>query len=1320
MNEQSLPYNIKTEPKIHSKKIKNKSNSLKKHQNQSKNSARNIKSNLSISKSDKTIMSNLLCSPKSYKLNTKKFMPKECEIQCPEFHDDIFYSKEEDEELGKGLKTIGKELKQKIIGMQAGIKNDAKNFPKKFVRHHSSKNLTRIIKSLAECEQLKNKETKKNDKTFTITPKNNIKYRKLQKIKNIFDSMDEEEVIDDLNEGNIILEINGKFIFIFDSLILFSSLFSFFYVPISIANSDCFCMGENSFIKNIQLLIEIFYFLDIVISFFREYYDYEYKLNKNNKKIAIHYLKTNFKYDLIEAIPFNSINQILCSQYDKYKPDGDYCLYNGISGKFIVLKLMNCLKIMKTKKSMSKRTNMAKYKLFESVSESSWGKYIKISIFVLVCFLTLNMFVCFHIFIGKHSHPNWILLTKQQHASFSSLYISSLYFLIETFTTVGYGDIYCSCLTEYIFQIILLSIGVVTYSFIITIIGNYVNNESQAQIKHDQQLTLLEEIRIEYPQMPFNLYRKIHQHLESLSHQQKKCDFNILVNSLPYSIKNLVLFKVYDKHINNFHFFKDCENSDFISKILQSFIPVFSKKHAFIIHEDEIVENIVFVKEGSLSLKAAINLNHPEESIRKILYEKFSDIPDIPNAFEHRHSIEMDCNISFKNDFQFSIINKNTASIISSKQEAIIEQEIGKLDMGCEEDDDIENDHYIFLKILNISKNDNYGMIYMFLNKPSPLSLRVRSKRAEIFLLRKQDSYKIAKAYPNIWKKQFKNSYYNIISIKQLTFKILNNYCSLHGLTIKKIQMKETGKIALSKIQEIIQKVQTQCETKKDEIKLLTRKKKSSSKLCVKPRKFKTSLYNIKKSHKIIRNILLNKTSSLKLNIYNDKQLQKKKSKFDVTKLSESPLKRKIVKSKSFESDGKKSNSSSENDVNFIKVDNKKIEDIKNDKNKNEKEIFSVKIGNEKNEKEEKLNNKNNNLENSENFFEEIKTKIKKIKTKKHTKKNKKEYYKLLSMKLAENLNKLLEAFNQIYKNKINNINNINNSPIISTINTYLKLPDSINVEKTIKKFSLITVDNSFSPDKLSISKIVSFNFESSYKNINEISNGEYILNKSLQYRTQKFIRSFNNNLTKINYIKNNSFDDSNSNSGKKSFSVKAIKSGISKNINLNLLKHKNIIKEISADKRKLTNKSYIRFNNFHKKNNLNEENRIINKLQTIDDQNSNKIKANISDKNSNNVAKNSNSEIEYEFSNEIIKEKYSKISEVFGETKESKKEINSKKKNYFIELFNIQNKDSMKIDDKSIDDMIKKSLEKNNNIIKGFGAKKGWNFPWSKSCNIY
>ena len=131
-----------------------------------------------------------------------------------------------------------------------------------------------------------------------------------------------------------------------------------------------------------------------------------------------------------------------------------------------------------------------------------------------------------------------------QDKPFIKIYIASLYGIIETLTTVGYGDVVCDSFTEIIFQIILLSIGIVAYSFIITIIGNYINNESKAEIKHSKYITMLEEIRIEFPEMPFKLYNKIKQHFKSVLNQQKKIDLNILINSLPYSIKNMILFKI--------------------------------------------------------------------------------------------------------------------------------------------------------------------------------------------------------------------------------------------------------------------------------------------------------------------------------------------------------------------------------------------------------------------------------------------------------------------------------------------------------------------------------------------------------------------------------------------------------------------------------------------------------------------------------------------------------------------------------------------------------------------------------------------------------
>ena len=64
----------------------------------------------------------------------------------------------------------------------------------------------------------------------------------------------------------------------------------------------------------------------------------------------------------------------------------------------------------------------------------------------------------------------------------------------------------------------------------------------------------------------------------------------------------------------------------------------------------------------------------------------------------------------------------------------------------------------------------------MFLDRPSPLSLRVKSKRVDLFLLRKKDASNIKKDYPNIWKRINDKSMHNMKSIKALTKKVINRF----------------------------------------------------------------------------------------------------------------------------------------------------------------------------------------------------------------------------------------------------------------------------------------------------------------------------------------------------------------------------------------------------------------------------------------------------------------------------------------------------------------------------------------------------------------
>ena len=70
----------------------------------------------------------------------------------------------------------------------------------------------------------------------------------------------------------------------------------------------------------------------------------------------------------------------------------------------------------------------------------------------------------------------------------------------------------------------------------------------------------------------------------------------------------------------------------------------------------------------------------------------------------------------------------------------------------------------------------------MFLRRPSPLSLKVRSKFAELYLLPKKEVFTIAKSFSNIWRKIHKNDFHNMVSIKHQTFNILNKYIEINGI----------------------------------------------------------------------------------------------------------------------------------------------------------------------------------------------------------------------------------------------------------------------------------------------------------------------------------------------------------------------------------------------------------------------------------------------------------------------------------------------------------------------------------------------------------
>ena len=1037
-------------------------------------------------------------------------------------------------------KQIEKKIQNKLLNISVKLMEDFK-FDSFESKQQQSKitqikseylgSITPKVKKISNNKLRKSKSSNKSHNLSFFKDIINEKYRRIKRNRILYDSFGEDESDRDLNNGNLGLNPKSIFIDIYDIFLILSTGFCLFYMPYRLAKTKMVINNNEYFILLMIDFSEIIFIVDLIFGFFRWYYNNEYKLVSNIYMIFSNYFYGDFLFDLIMAIPYYTI-----FRFQKMDKIGYNTLYNE---DHYLLKILICFKAFKIFKLNKSKNNRVTFFFNRKFAKSYYLERIyQISNFILIICAIFNLIICFHIYMAELSYPNWIVSSNLQEKSFIEIYLSSLYFIIATMTSVGYGDIVCISFAETCFQIVLLSIGLVTYSWIISTVGDYIKNKSRASISYNRDMTKLEEIRVSYPNMPYKLYNKIQQHFQRMLTQNKKYEYNILVNSLPYYLQNSVLFQIHKNEINNFNFFKNCDNSDFILKVLTHFIPIFSKRNIVLVGEGEFFENIFFVKYGRLSLEAIIDLDNLKISIEKYLkyrfeeIEKIDDIIDQENSFQKSKVITQSFvkNENSKPNKLFTIINKQFENMedISYLHESDIEQEIGKCDFQTE-NQDLYKGNIQYIHVLDLLKNEYFGEILMFLNIPNPLSLRVKSKRAELYVLRKKDAFNIRKDYPNIWQRINKKSIFNIKSLKSLTLDIIHRYCEMNGLIIKgkelvKLKRKRIYKKSYinnkDKIDNKIvsnENVKTKADSKLDLPKIIITPKKSP---------FKNINFNENKKNNEKEKIKYNNRQSIRLlqkialNLSNENN----KENLNESKLKERSKSFSSNKSKNRRTLSEKSDLSSSLSITLSELSQNKKQN-KNSVGKNTNIIIQ-----------------NNILQNSKNNINYKMTKSP-IKIKPRIGGS--------IFSLASVNYKSFAQKNKRYSKKSQKLSNKNNLLALTGIST-------------IKEFNTSYSKNL---DFLKKESAINLQIKSYYNNINDIAEGNYINNTHLQSLIHKMVKYY----IKINSIqKENKYSNNNFNYLKlfnkeilKSQIAEEEKFSISSEKNINSISYKRLLNEI-------------------------------------------------------------------------------------------------------------------------------------------------------------
>ena len=424
-------------------------------------------------------------------------------------------------------------------------------------------------------------------------------HRKLFKREKICDTDTEDEESENEKEIPWIILPDNPYKKMWDLLIAFLILYSAIITPYEIAFSD------NSKVSWFEVLIDILLGIDIVLTFFSAYTDDEENLVKNHKKIIKKYLKSWFIVDIISVLPVSYI----------FNASGRFSGLTKISKLPKLYRLVKLTKLLRITK-MSSKGNLNKVTKFFMEKLKINANVERLFFFVLTFLLMNHLCACFWYFMAKiedFSPDSWVVRLGYIDSSNIELYIISFYWTLTTVTTVGYGDITAGTTIERIYNLFIMSFGVLLYSFAIGSLSSIVSTLDQKSEEMNQKLQILSSIKKEF-NLEQNIYDKVRKVIKyDLSRNQK--DKMVFLQELPNKLRIELSQIMHDKVIQNFYFFRD-QPSDFFAYVAPLLKPVKFSQNDYLYKCQDMIDEMYFVAKGTVIF--CLEKRYGEKEIREI------------------------------------------------------------------------------------------------------------------------------------------------------------------------------------------------------------------------------------------------------------------------------------------------------------------------------------------------------------------------------------------------------------------------------------------------------------------------------------------------------------------------------------------------------------------------------------------------------------------------------------------------------------------------------------------------------------------------------
>ena len=434
--------------------------------------------------------------------------------------------------------------------------------------------------------------------------KREIKYRHLMKKNKINFSDEESSDEENIIKVKWIILPNNKYKILWDYIINFIIFYSIIVTPYQIAfTENNYYSKDGNKINIIDLLMDIFLFIDIILNFFTAFIDKFDKLIIDRKKIVFNYLFSWFIIDFISILPLNYMT----------KKNFNYNRLTRLTKIPKLYKIIRFLKLLRITKINSKQEKHLTKSIFHKLQIND--KIIKLLVYSLTFFLITHIMSCLWYFITsfEENSNNWVIKLGYLDKSNFEKYIICVYWTLTTMTTVGYGDITAISSNEKIYNILNMGFGVVIYSFAIGSMSTIVQDLNEKNKDVQKKLNMLEHIKKQF-KIDNKVYYKVKRIIKFELNKEQN-EIKEFLDELPHNLKVELSKVLHDNKIKNLYIFLN-KPSDFIAYVAPLLKPIIFLQDDYIYKVNDIVKEIFFVCKGTVIF--CLDLKYGEKEIKKI------------------------------------------------------------------------------------------------------------------------------------------------------------------------------------------------------------------------------------------------------------------------------------------------------------------------------------------------------------------------------------------------------------------------------------------------------------------------------------------------------------------------------------------------------------------------------------------------------------------------------------------------------------------------------------------------------------------------------